>query len=248
MKNIHTILLITCCVLFVSCGNCSTEDNRLTRKEKNDGWQLLFDGQSMDGWRRIYTDGFPKRGWRVETGCLIVEKNDSGESSNGGDLITVKEYENFDLVFDFKLTPGANSGIKYFVDEALGKPGSAYGYGPEYQIIDDDAHPVFNTDKIPIGCKIGGLYELMEAPDTKKVNPVGEWNTGRIVSKDRHVEHWLNGELMLSYVLGSDEFKALVRQSKFKDKEGYGVKASGHILIQDHGDKVSYKNIKIKEL
>jgi rhamnogalacturonyl hydrolase YesR len=223
-------------------------DNRLTEQEKKDGWQLLFEGQTMNGWRRIYTDRLPEYGWRVEDGCLIVERHEGGESSNGGDLVTRKEYSDFELTFDFRITAGANSGIKYFVDESLGDPRSAYGYGPEYQIIDDGVHPIFQTENIPVGCKMGGLYELKEAPDTKKVNPPGQWNTGRIVSKDRHVEHWLNGERMLSYVLGSDEFKEWVRQSKFKDKAGYGQTARGHILIQDHGDKVSYKNMKIKEL
>ena len=229
----------------VACNNTVPVDNQLTKKEQEEGWLLLFDGKTMNGWRRIYTNAPPKYGWYVADGCLVVEKNKSGESSNGGDLITINEYDNFDLTFDFKMTSGANSGIKYFVIESLGDPKSGYGYGLEYQIIDDQAHPIFGTNQIPVGCKLAGLYELIEAPDTKKVNPVGEWNTGRIVSKDRYVEHWLNGELMVSYVLGSDQFKALVQKSKFRNTKGYGEVARGHILIQDHGDKVSYKNIKI---
>jgi hypothetical protein len=245
-KLIKVAGFVVCMGIVASCG--LPADNRLTEQEKEDGWQLLFDGETMNGWRCIYTDSFPKNGWHIADGCLIVERDKGGESANGGDLITTKEYGNFELTFDFCITSGANSGIKYFVDEALGDPRSAYGYGPEYQIIDDGVHPIFKTDHIPVGCKIGGLYELIEAPDTKKVNPPGEWNSGKIVSKDRYVEHWLNGKLMLSYVLGSDEFKKLVKQSKFRDKAGYGQTAKGHILIQDHGDKVSYKNIKIKEL
>ena len=241
-------IILLYCLSVIACNSPATVDNQLIKKEIKDGWQLLFDGKTMTGWRRIYTNSPPKSGWHVADGCLIVEKEKSEESTNGGDLITVKEYGNFDLTFDFKLTPGANSGIKYFVIESLGNPNSGYGYGPEYQIIDDQAHPVFETGQIPVGCKLAGLYELIEAPDTKKVNPVGEWNTGRIVSKDHHVEHWLNGELVVSYVLGSEEFKALVLQSKFRNIKGYGEVARGHILIQDHGDKVSYKNIKIKEL
>ena len=154
----------------------------------------------------------------------------------------MKEYGNFDFTFDFKLTPGANSGVKYFVNESIGDQNSGYGYGPEYQVIDEGGF----TD-LPVGGKLAGLYELIEAPDTKKVNPVGEWNTGRIVSRNNHVEHWLNGELMFSYVLGSNEFKGLVQKSKFKDKKGYAQQAKGYILIQDHGNKVSYKNLKIKE-
>ena len=197
----------------------------------------------MTGWRRIYTDGFPKQGWHVADGCLIIEDNQGRESANGGDLITIREYANFDFMFDFKLTPGANSGIKYFVNESIGDPASGYGYGPEYQVLDDDG----GFMNLPVGGKLAGLYELIEAPETKKVKPMGEWNTGRIVSKNNHVEHWLNGELLFSYVLGSDEFKALVQKSKFRDKEGYAAHAKGHILIQDHGSSVSYKNLKIKE-
>ncbi|MDR3262300.1 MAG: DUF1080 domain-containing protein [Tannerella sp.] len=247
MKNVF-IWFIIFLGMTASCKHPSQADNQLTEQEKKDGWQLLFNGETMTGWRRIYTDGFPKNGWHIDSGCLIVERSEGGESANGGDLITVKEYGDFELTFEFNITAGANSGIKYFVDESLGDPKSAYGFGPEYQIIDDDAHPIFKTDKIPVGCKIGGLYELIEAPDTKKVNPPGQWNTGKIVSKDRYVEHWLNGERMLGYVLGSDEFKALVQKSKFRDKEGYGRTPKGHILIQDHGDKVMYRNIKLKEL
>ena len=237
-----SLLATIICLFTIGCSDPVPADNQLTQKEKKEGWQLLFDGQNMEGWRRIYTDSFPKQGWHVADGCLIIEDNQGRESANGGDLITVKEYGNFDFTFDFKLTPGANSGIKYFVNEAIGDPNSGYGYGPEYQVIDDNG----GFRNLPVGGKLAGLYELIEAPDTKKVNPMGEWNTGRIVSKNNHVEHWLNGELLITYVLGSDEFKALVQQSKFKDTEGYAAQAKGYILIQDHGSKVSYKNLKIK--
>ena len=238
MKTINKLLVIAIySLLAIACHHPDPGDNQLTKKEKKEGWSLLFDGETMNGWRSIHSDSLPKSGWLVEDGCLIV----TGKSPGAGDLITVKEYGNFDLTFDFKLINDANSGIKYFVNESIGN-------GPEYQIINDD-HPVFNSDiRPPVGGKLAGLYEMIEAPDTKKVNPVGEWNTGRIVSKNNYVEHWLNGELLFGYVLGSDEHKAMVQKSKFRDMEGYAAKANGHILIQDHGDMVFYKNIKIKEI
>jgi hypothetical protein len=240
-----TLVAATCSLLGIgiACNAPVSVDNQLSRKEIKEGWQLLFDAETMNGWRRIYTDSLPKRGWLVEDGCLTTGDYQGKESANGGDLVTVKEYGNFDFTFDFKLTPRANSGIKYFVNESIGDPNSGYGYGPEYQIIDDESV----NNKI-VGNNLAGLYELIDAPGTKKANPMGEWNSGRIVSKNNRVEHWLNGELLFSYVLGSDEFKALVQKSKFKNTEGYAAQANGHILIQDHGAMVSYKNLKIKEL
>ena len=248
MRRLLKLIAIGGLITFAACGTGSKVDNQLSDKEKNEGWLLLFDGTTMNGWRRIYTSAPPQGGWHIENGCLTVERDKGGESANGGDLITVEQFGDFELTFDFCITPGANSGIKYFVNEAIGDPNSGYGYGPEYQIIDDNAHPIFATDNVPVGCKVGGLYELIEAPDNKIINPVGEWNTGKIVSKNKRVEHWLNGKRLLTYVLGSAEFNELVQKSKFKDKEGYASVARGNILIQDHGDKVRYKNIKIKKL
>jgi hypothetical protein len=218
----------------------------LTKKEKQEGWQLLFDGETMTGWRLIFTNALPQQGWRVEEGCLIVEHSDGGESRNGGDMVTTKEYSNFDFTFDFKIgddnTQG-NSGVKYFVNEALRDGDRHHGYGPEYQVINDVR--VRGSLK---GGKTAGLYEMIDAPSTKKLNPPGEWNTGRIVSKNNHVEHWLNGELLFSYVLNSAEYKAMLQETKWKDLEGFAAQAKGPILIQDHGNMVLYKNLKIKEL
>ncbi len=219
--------------------------NTLTPAEQADGWRLLFDGTTTNGWRNAHAESFPDKGWAVRDGELVVLESGGGEAAHGGDIVTVDEYGDFELQLDFKLTPGANSGIKYFVTEKVGTPGRGSAIGLEYQLLDDERHPDAKMG-IDGNRTVGSLYDLIAAPTDKNLRPVGEWNTARIVSKGRKVEHWLNGTKLIEFERGSDEFRKLVAGSKYKDFESFGEAASGHILLQDHGNTVHFRNIRIK--
>jgi len=161
--------------------------------------------------------------------------------------VTTQEYGDFEVKVDFKLTRGANSGIKYYVDTDLNKgPGSSIGL--EYQILDDAVHPDAKLGNHPGSRTLASLYDLIQADVDKPVHPIGEWNSAHIISKDGHVEHWLNGMKVLEYERGSEAFKELVAGSKYVDWPNFGEATSGPILLQDHGDRVSFKNIKIKAI
>jgi hypothetical protein len=219
--------------------------NTLTAKEKKDGWKLLFDGQTTTGWRGANKKAFPEKGWEVENGELVVQASGGDDSRRGGDIVTTENYDNFELVFDFKLTPGANSGLKYFVAE--NHPQSPdFPIGLEYQVLDDEGHPDAKNG-INGNRTLGSLYDLIPAQN-KTAKPVGEWNQGRVVARGRHVEHWLNGTKIVEYERGSPGFRARVAESKFKKFENFGEAPAGPILIQDHHDRVAYRNLKIRRL
>jgi hypothetical protein len=220
-------------------------NNVLTKQEIAEGWKLLFDGETFNGWRGAYLDTLPSRGWEIRNGMLIVQASGGGEAAFGGDIVTREEYGNFDLRLDFKLTEGANSGIKYFVTEQQPRtPGSAKGL--EYQLLDDAKHP---DAKLGINGNrtLASLYDLMAAVN-KKPRPIGEWNHARIYVHGNRVEHWLNSVKVLEYSRGGKEFLAHKAESKFKDLEGFGEAKRGHILLQDHGNQVFFRNIKIRML
>ena len=229
--------------------------NTISKQEQKEGWQLLFDGVSSNGWRGITKENFPQNGWEVMAGELRVNAVNGEESANGGDIVTTEKYgPDFEMKWEWKMyTVGGNSGVKYFVQEEnthKGSYSSGYGYGLEYQILDDANHPWMKEGKMTPNDyhTIGSLYEFFPAASTKKVMPLGKWNTSRIVSKDNQVEHWLNGEKILSYERGGKQFMKMLKKSKFKDVEGFGQEKNGHILLQDHGSKVYYRNIKIRQL
>ncbi|RAV30096.1 3-keto-disaccharide hydrolase [Sinomicrobium soli] len=221
--------------------------NQLTEAEKEDGWKLLWDGKTTDGWRGAKLDRFPEKGWKIEDGLLVVLASDGKESAAGGDIVTTENYGDFELKVDFKITKGANSGIKYYVDAGLNK-GEGSAIGLEYQILDDDNHPDAKLGNHEGSRTVASLYDLIKADPEKPIHPVGEWNTAHIISKDHHVEHWLNGVKVLEYERGSEEFRKLVSESKYEKWPGFGELETGQILLQDHGNLVYFRNVKIKPL
>jgi hypothetical protein len=227
--------------------------NTLTQAEKAAGWSLLWDGKTSQGWRTPASEQFPTRGWEITNGVLTVLPSGGAESRGGGDIITTKRFSDFELMVDFRISEGANSGIKYFVqpnlapiDAATGRPaGVGSAIGLEFQILDDARHPDAKAGRDG-NRTISSLYDLMPATTAKQVNPIGEWNTARIVAGGKHVEHWLNGMKVHEFDRSSEPYRKLVSESKYKNIPGFGEWADGHILLQDHGDRVSFRNIKIR--
>jgi 3-keto-disaccharide hydrolase len=206
--------------------------NTLSDAERDAGWRLLFDGETLEGWRSYYSDEIPE-GWRAQNGML--ERFDGG-----GDIMTVSEFTNFELTLDWRLEAGGNSGIFYLA--ATGSD-NIFMIAPEMQVLDDAVHP---DGRDPL-TSAGANYGLHPAP-RGVVRPAGEWNHIRIKVEDEHVEHWLNGQKIVEYVIGSPEWTELVANSKFAQWPEYGTARTGHIGLQDHGDPVWYRNIKIREI
>lgn len=207
--------------------------NKLTKKEQAEGWQLLFDGETLEGWHTYLKDNAD--GWQVTNGILSTE-------GGKGDLLTDQEFENFELFLEWKVEPKGNSGIMYNVVEDK-KYQAPYETGPEFQLIDDVNYPAQLTPDQ----KSGANYAL-DAPKVLAAKPAGEFNTTRIVVNDGKVEHWLNGQLVVAYELWTPEWKAKVAQTKFAEMPGYGKARKGRIALQDHGDAVAFRNIKIRKL
>jgi len=216
--------------------------NTLTAEEKAEGWELLFDGKDPNiRWRSISGDKFPKEGWAIEGESLVLLPGRKGK-----DIITREQFTDFELTLDYKLADSANTGIKYFVSELKNAKGRIELNGPEFQLIDDYKHEAVKDGKSP-ETSTGSLY-LLYAPKGKVLNKPGAWNQVKIVANGKTVEHWLNGKKVLSYERGSEEFRALVAQTKFKQYTSYGEAVSGYILLQDHKDKAYFRNIKIRRI
>lgn len=219
--------------------------NSLSPEEKEEGWALLWDGKTTNGWRGARLSGFPEKGWKIEDGILKVMKSGGAESANGGDIVTTRTYKDFILKVDFKITKGANSGVKYFVSPDMNK-GAGSAIGCEFQILDDEVHPDAKLGVMG-NRQLGSLYDLIPAPKNKPFVK-SEFNTAMIVVKGNHVEHWLNGVKLIEYTRDNEMWNALVAYSKYKNWPNFGNLIEGNILLQDHGDEVWFKNVKIKEL
>ena len=242
MKH-FAITAFVCLALVALLSSCSTTNdpsrrtapNLLTAKEKAGGWKLLFDGKSTTGWRGYKKQAMTDMGWKVEDGLL---KKVAGE--RGGDIITAQTFHDFEFSWEWKVAPGGNNGVKYFVTEER-----ASAPGHEYQMIDDLGHP---DGKLGARRQTASFYDVLPPAADKKLNPPGEWNASRIVVRGNHVEHWLNGAKVLEYELGSDAVKAGLAKSKFKDVPKFGEKIDGHLLLTDHGDECFFRNLKVREL
>jgi hypothetical protein len=254
MRSLSTKLLVIAsslfiCIFIFSCalqrGNSSSEHpNILSKKEQQEGWQLLWDGKSFDGWRGIYKENFPEKGWIIAHGELICRGNEMPDSMKGGDIVTARKYGNFEFKCQFKMKDFANSGIKYFVNESV-KSSPGHGLGLEFAILDNKNWPY---DKPGYNRTCGSLYDLVRAPDNAVTRPTDEWNDVLIIVEENHVEHWLNGVKTVSIEKGSAEYYQLLKRSKYANIQGWGESSEGNILLQDEGPRISFRNIKIREI
>ncbi|UCE40807.1 MAG: DUF1080 domain-containing protein [Candidatus Aminicenantes bacterium] len=266
LKSLIFVLLFA---LFMSCGSqqkveptdptpvesqvVDTEDlNTLTDEEKAEGWTLLFDGKSFEGWRGLGREGIPEGHWIIEDGTIKkvpsadVPLLEDGQPLEGGDLITIQTFDNFEFVLEWKISPAGNSGIKYNVSEEMSNahPPEYAALGFEYQILDNEGHP---DALVSDSHTAAALYDLI-APEGKSLKPVGEFNTARIIFNRNHGEHWLNGVKVLEYDLDTPEMDTLIAASKYKNITDFAKRRNGHIVLQDHTDAVWFRNIKIRTI
>ena len=225
----HFKFLLPSLLLFISCGGSSE-------------WEVLFDGENTDKLRGYKMESFPLEAWEIVDGAISTKTG-----VDNVDIVTKDTYKDFELTFDWKVSKAGNSGVFYHLQEVLDQE-AGNGNSPnwledfEFQILDD----IDFNDKAPIR-SAGSLYDLI-APEGKVLKPVGEYNTAKLIVNNNHVEHWINGKRVVEYVIGSDELNELLSKSKFKDNPDYGKPEIGHIMFQHHGQKVWYKNIKVRKL
>jgi hypothetical protein len=258
-RNLPSLVLLATLSFFLvnSCRKSETQKtlaadsvttdvpvNSLSDSEKAAGWELLFDGRTLNGWKRYGADSIGPL-WSVKEGMIVCNGTGLGEGSGamGGSLMTLKQYGNFELTADWKISPGGNSGIVYHVVE---KPEYKHDYetGPEYQVLDDEGW----KDPLTDAQTAGSNYDMHPASGSKKLNPVGEWNTSKIVYNNGHVEHWLNDEKVVDFKEGDADFQERYKKSKWVEYPGWNKFKVGSISLQDHGAPVYFRNIKIRAL
>jgi len=232
-------------------GASAAEPNRLTPEEKASGWRLLFDGSTLSGWHSYQQPGSPKTGWRVADGALVCPKTNGRPNGSGGDLVTDSKHRDFDFRFEWRISPGGNSGVKYLVDESraptaplyLGDTGKS-PVGLECQILDELEHT--DAKRGPTYMS-GAIYDLLAA-EAKTLKPVGQWNESRIVEDGNHVTHWLNGMKMAECDLDGADYRAALAKNKYRVVPGFGARIATPLALQDHGDEVAFRNLKILDL
>ena len=229
------LLPIVSAFSLVASAVLAADPNTLTSEEQSAGWKLLFDGKTTQGWVAIGKTEFPDKGWSVVDGTLYHAK-----AGGGGDIVTADKYENFELTWDWKIGFAANSGVKYNL------PNAAKNIGFEYQLLDDENEP--DGKRGGRMHQTASLYDLIEPPADKKLNPVGEWNSSKLIVKGNHVEEWLNGAKTVEFEIGSDDMKERIAKSKYAKVAGFGDKIASPILLQDHGGDIWFRAIKIKVL
>lgn len=256
MKNKLGYLIASVCI-FMSCNNADTNstntsdsaatakgDSAMTGNDTSDGWVSLFDGQTTAGWHSYGKDKAGER-WKVADGAIYLDtsKKEGYQTSGGGDLVSEGEYGDFDLKLEWKISPAGNSGVIFYAHEDASKYKESWVTGPEMQVVDNAGHP----DGKLIKHKAGDLYDIISS-SKEAAKPVGEWNEVEIKSKDGKLDLYLNGTNTVSTMLWDDNWKKLVAGSKFKAMPGFGTYKKGKIVLQDHGNMVWFRNIKIKEI
>lgn len=262
-KNMNRIFhLVFLSMLLFACNTVEKKvvndqekvnDNMLTKSEKKAGWKLLFDGKTFDGWRGLGRETVPKEHWKIEDGKIrklnsgLVPSLPDGQPVEGGDLMTIQTFDNYELYFEWKITQAGNTGLKYNVSEVMSKAnGSKYSaLGFEYQLLDDK--DTTYVGKIKPTQFTGCLYDMI-APEGAEVKPVGEYNSSRILVDGNHVEHWLNEKKVVQFEFGSERLDSLFKLSKYKDTPDFHKKRKGHIVLQNHKDDAWFRNIKIREI
>jgi hypothetical protein len=224
--------------------------NGLTAPERAEGWRLLFDGTTFDGWRGLGYDSVPTAHWKIENGAIKkvpsgqIPRMADGQPVSGGDLMTTERFADFELAWEWRISRAGNSGVKYNVSEELSLAAAANhaALGFEYQLLDDSLH---NDNQIP-SHRAGALYDLIAPNASKRLRPVGEWNASRIVFRGNHGEHWLNGSKVVEFDLATPRMDSLLARSKYRSIANFAQRRAGHVVLQDHGDEVYFRSIKIR--